>query len=441
MTTIPQVARAMDEILTTVADAAARTTRFVLRRSPLGGATFSQTLVFGFLGNPEASLEELSQTAAALGVDITPQALDQRFTEAATACLKQVLHAALARVVAAEPVAIPLLARFTAVFLQDSSTIVLPDSLAPVWPGCGGSTPERTKAALKLQVRLELRTGRLDVELQDGRAADQATELSGRLEAGALRLADLGYWSLDAFRALEQQSVFWLSRLQTQTAIYDGTGQRQDLLALLTAQPAASLDMAVTLGEAPRLPARLLAVRVPQEVAGTRRRRLRDAAQKKGRQVSATRLALAAWPLLVTHVPCDRLTLREALVLARVRWQIALLVKLWKSHGRIDESRSTKPWRILCEVYAKLLAMLVQHWVFLVSCWAYPDRSLVKAAQTVRKHALHLASTFGSIRHLINALMSVQRCVATGCRMNRRKKAPNTHQLLLDDSILTTALG
>ena len=103
MTTIPQVARAMREILTTIADAAARTTQFVVRRSPLGGATFSQTLVFGFLGNPEASLEELTQTAAALGVAITPQALDQRCTEAAAACLKQVLHAALTRALAHPP--------------------------------------------------------------------------------------------------------------------------------------------------------------------------------------------------------------------------------------------------------------------------------------------------------------------------------------------------
>jgi Transposase DDE domain len=441
MTTIPQVARAMREMLTTVADAAARTTRFVLRRSPLGGATFSQTLVFGFLGNPQASLEELSQTAAALGVDITPQALDQRFTEAAAACLKQVLHAALAQVVAAGPVAIPLLARFTAVYLRDSSTIVLPDVLAPVWQGCGGSTPERTKAALKLQVRLEMRTGRLDVRLQDGRAADQAAEFPGTFEAGALHLADLGYWSLDAFRTLTQQGVFWLSRLQVQTAIYAATGQRQDLLALLRAQPAATLDMAVTLGETQRLPARLLAVRVPQEVAASRRRRLREAARKKGRQASTTRLALAAWTLLVTNMPGDRFTLREALVLARVRWQIELLFKLWKSHGRVDESRSTKPWRLLCEVYAKLLAMLVQHWVFLVSCWASPNRSLVKAAQTVQKHALHLASTFGSPRRLLTALSTVQRCVAAGCRMNRRKKHPNTYQLLFDDVSMTIALA
>jgi hypothetical protein len=68
--------------------------------------------------------------------------------------------------------------------------------------------------------------------------------------------------------------------------------------------------------------------------------------------------------------------------------------------------------------------------VFLVSFWAYLDRSLTKAAQTVQKHALHLASAFTTVQRLSQALLTVKRCLAAGCRMNRRKKHPNTYQLL-----------
>lgn len=109
----------MREGLTTTAATAAKATRFVQRTSSLGGATFSQTLVFGFLGHPRASLEALTQMAATLGVPITPQALDQRFTPAAASCLEQGLRAAIPRRIAADAVAMPLLERCTAVWGQD----------------------------------------------------------------------------------------------------------------------------------------------------------------------------------------------------------------------------------------------------------------------------------------------------------------------------------
>jgi hypothetical protein len=220
----------MREILTTTAAEAGRATRFVQRTSPRDGATFSQTLVFGFLGNPQATLEELTQTAAAWGVAISPQALDQRFTASAAPCLHQVLLTANARVITAELVAIPLLERFAAVYVQGSSTIILPDVFAAQWHGCGGSTASSTSAALKLQAHLEMCTGRFDVQFQEGRASDRTAVLPVPLPAGALRLADLGSWSLEALAALAQHEVFWLSRLQMQTAVYDATGVRQDLL-------------------------------------------------------------------------------------------------------------------------------------------------------------------------------------------------------------------
>ena len=179
------------------------------------------------------------------------------------------------------------------------------------------------------------------------RAGPRVAPLSspGHYQPGPGGWPTLGYWSLEAFAALEQHKVFWLSRLQRQTAVYNATGERRELLDLLETQALAMVALAVALGERQRLAARLLAVRVPQDVAEPRRRRLRAAARAKGRQVSATRLAFAAWTLFVTNGPAARLTLREALVLGRMRWQIELLFKLWKRHGRVDESRSTKPWR------------------------------------------------------------------------------------------------
>ena len=66
--------------------------------------------------------------------------------------------------------------------------------------------------------------------------------------------------------------------------------------------------------------------------------------------MSAARLALADWTILVTNVPLALLTLAEALVLLRARWQIERLFALWKQHGHLDQTRSGKPWRVLCEV-------------------------------------------------------------------------------------------
>jgi hypothetical protein len=110
-------------------------------------------------------------------------------------------------------------------------------------------------------------------------------------------------------------------------------------------------------------------------------------------------------------------------------------VRLVRRADGCYESRSGKPWRVLCEVFAKLLAVLVQHWLLLVSCWAYPNRRLVKAAQTVRQHALHLASVLACPPLLCRAIGVIQCCLATGCRLNRRKTKPNTYQLLLDPAL------
>jgi hypothetical protein len=438
MTTVPHLAQTLQTLFTTTADTLARATGFVQRQSKLTGAAFAQALVFGWLANPQASLGELAQAAAAAGVAISPQGLDQRLGEAGAAFLQGLLSAAVHAVIAAEPVAIPLLQRFSAVVLCDCSTLVLPDALGLWWPGCGGGTTQHTAAALKVHVRYDLCRGTLSGPmLTDGRTNEGTTAVQhAPLPPGALRLADLGFFDLDVFARLAGQGVYWLSRLHRTTALFDRVGRRWDVLALLAHQGRPRLDLPINLGVEQRLAARLLAVRVPEDVANQRRRRLRKAARDRGRTPSAATLAWCDWTLVVTNTPAALLSLHEALVLLRARWQVELLFKLWKSHGHIDESRSTKPWRVACEVFAKLLAMVIQHWILLTACWSAPDRSLVKAAQTLRQHALALLCSLPIGASLCAAIATVQRCIAAGCRLNHRKKKPNTYQLLLDPALV-----
>ncbi len=432
MPIIEQVAAAMQDILITVAQRLARETQFVQRDSKLNGAIFVQTLVFTYLADPDASLDQLTQTAAALDVDITPSGLTQRFTPAAATFLEHVLAAAIQRVLAADPMAIPILEQFTGVYIEDSTIIVLPTALRELWHGCG-SASEQGEAAIKLTLRLDLTTGRLaGLSLHDGRSHDsRAAHPVTSLPKESLYLADLGFFRLERLHQIDAQGGFFLSRLQAQTTVFDADGTRWDDLAALLTTQAASVDLEVTLGVQQRLPARLLAMRVPQEVADQRRRRLRAEASRRGQAVSARTLALADWTIFITNAPSSRLPLSAVLVVARARWQIELLFKLWKSHGRIDESRSGKPERVICDVYAKLLAMVISHWTWLLSLWDYPDRSLAKAAQTVQKYALQLATGLWSQMRTRETLETIARCLAKGCRMNPRKKHPNTYQLLL----------
>jgi hypothetical protein len=306
--------------------------------------------------------------------------------------------------------------------------------LAELWRGCGGTRSEHTSAALKCGVQFDLLTGALcGLELADGRASDHRLGVQhASLPKGSLRLADLGFYDLGVLAALSAQEVYWLSKLVPNALITHESQRGSSLLAFV--QTLGTVDQWegwVWVGQGQRVRARLLIQRVPQEVADQRRRRIRKAAREKGVSPSAAALALAAWTILMTNIPAEVLTLAQALVVIKVRWQIELLFKLWKSQGQLDTWRTGKPARILCEVYAKLIAMVVQHWALVVGCWRFPDRSLVKAAQVVREQAVELASARARVDRLSEVLETIQRVLKRTARMNTRKKHPNTYQLLL----------
>lgn len=440
MEIITQVTKQIQDILTTEADRIAGETDLVKRQRKFTGVTFIQTLVFGWLSKSEATLDELTDTAAVLGINITSQALDQRFNQIAATFLKGVLESSVCEVIRGEKSSLDILRRFSGIYLMDSSTVVLPDELAKVSQGCGGSSSKNTSSSLKLQVKWELLTGGLCLELTEGRESDNSSTFQQeKLPPSSLRIADLGYFNLDVFEKIDEEGGYWLSRVKSGCVLYvkeDDTYQRYELAEYLTKQEENAVEVEILLGAKAKLPCRLIAARVPQEVASERRRKLKQRAKKKGRTPSKRQLELCDWIILATNAGYELISFDEAFVLARMRWQIELLFKLWKSHGKISRWRSEKPWRILCEVYAKLIGMIIQNWVLLATGWRFGKKSLTKAARIVRKHIVRITCAFGldnSEREsaIKSIFFTIRQCIEFGCKMETRKKNPSSYQLLL----------
>jgi len=434
MTSVTQVSETLRQILEEEANTLAKETGFIQRERTITGADFAQTLIFGWLAEPAISLDGLTQVAGRREIEITASGLHQRFTPAAAAFLQRLLERLTQVRLHADAAPVALLKQFSAVIVEDSTRIHLPDDLVEVWRGCGGSQGT-SQATLKLFVRWNVLSGEVHGPLlTDGKQADAKSPFKEEeVPAGGLYLGDQGFFEQGRLRAWHQRSGghrrYYLMRLPMGTALSTRRGHRIVLRGILPQQQAATVELGVLVGKQARVPARLILQRVPEEVAQQRRQRLREEARDRGREPSEEALYLASWIMVVTNVPRRVLSLEEVLVVLTVRWQIELLFRLWKEGGQIDEWRSSKGWRIVCEVYAKLAAMVIQQWLIHLGCWQDPQRSLVKAAQVVRREAgqLMVALREGRVEQ---AIQQILRCMRSGCRIEKRTQFPSTMQRL-----------
>ena len=425
--TIDQLADALKTLFTTEAEQAAKDSGMIRRRRKLTGADFVQALVFHWLEDPQATIEQIIED-----LDLSEPAFNERFDDRAADCLRRVLEKALQRLFAARPEAIPLLRRFAAVAVEDVTIVGLPAELAGQFPGCGGSDPEGGRAGWKLLTRWDVTTGRLEI-LPPGAARQSERALAAKLPPlppNSLRLCDLGFFDLSRLAADAAAGIHFVSRVPAQLNMQRGDQPAVNLATWLGRQEADRIDTAVVLGTKDHLACRLIAVRLPEEVAAKRLHRLRKRLKKKGRKLSPRQRILCEWTVMITDLEAETFTVEAVCVLYRVRWQIELLYKAWKSGGGLGRTRGRKGGRVLCEAYAKLLAMVVQHWGTLLRGGPLCGINLVKAARRVKRWALTIAAALSDPLRLRGVLEKLQARLRRLPRRGRRKKQPSTRQLL-----------
>lgn len=346
--------------------------------SKLTGADFFALMTTDMLENPAVSLGglcDLLQQRNPQAV-MTPQALQQRLnTPQAVAYMQEVfdlaLHAQLVPLYAQLPAT--LLASFGRVFLEDSTQCCLHEKLAEAFRGSGGSA---SRSAVKIDVIYELLHHQLHaLTVTDGRAADHghAAIIVPHLRAGDLVIRDLGYFSVEALQQITTRDAWFLSRLSSSVAVYAAADAAAPAVVLVDhvlqyADQATVVDLAVYLGPR-RLPCRLLAYRLPGEVVEQRRRQAYETARKKGRTPTQAYLYWLQYGWYITNISAALWPAEVVATGYRIRWQIELLFKQGKSLLHLHVLKGTRPERIQCLLYGRLITITMLMRVCSYAAW------------------------------------------------------------------------
>jgi hypothetical protein len=328
------------------------------------------------LGQSSALQLTLNAQASTLTQTVTRQAIDQRYNPAAVRFFEAAWAEALATSLNWKTDSVMgrlLQQHFGAVRLFDSTHCACADALAHLFPACGGGGG---RAGLKVLLSYEYGAGQLQplavvpANRSDQGLADQAAQHVGPGEVG---LFDKGFYKAQSLRAIQERGGYFVLPWPHSVSLWEGDAAGQphpqplNLAAALKASTAACVEWSgVQLGQSQSShlgPVRLVAYRLPEENANRRRAQLREKYRTQGRQPSAVALELAGWLILLTNAPAGVLPNTALSYLYRVRWQIELVFKQFKSVLRLDVLPSENECRVQCEVWARLLnAVLTFVW-------------------------------------------------------------------------------
>jgi hypothetical protein len=187
------------------------------------------------------------------------------------------------------------------------------------------------------------------------------------------------------------------------------------------------------LGSQPKLKVRVVCQKLTQEQAAYRRRKANKLAKSRGYTSSRRNQHLLDWAIFITNIPSSYVAAEDLSKLYRLRWQVELLFKLYKSYGGIDKFYSKKPYRVLCQIYAKIIAMAVFH--SLANCLCLQqgkEFSPMKAFDYLKLRGLEIFLALRADAHNLGVLLrNIMDAWSRFCLKDRyRKKRPSTLNFL-----------
>ena len=304
-----------------------------------------------------------SQLAKLNPASLTRQSLHQRFNAKAV----NFLRAVLASLLGEERHQCLEQMRFGRLLVQDSSQFWMNRKNAKHYRGVSNNSG--TTAAAKLDLIMDLQSGQfIDCEEVEARTQDRSLgpRLLDEVRERDLVIRDLGYFDVSGFQSIERNGGFWLSRLHGTADVVLDNGMTLEELLQSTKQSSLDLSVCVT---AKKHQARLIAIRLPEEVANRRRQQKKDKRIKNKTSAKKGTLIREGWNLYISNLPAEQCPLEEVVKFYEQRWQIEIQFRaikqstqMKKAMARITNEHHLQALMIAAMIFATL-TVRVYGWI------------------------------------------------------------------------------
>ena len=321
---------------------------------------FFNTLLYCASRSETCSLSQAStRVKDKINVSISKQGIDNRFNKGSVAFVKSIFKDCLENEF--HKVIVPdFFAAFNRVLVKDATRFVVPERLKEYLKGTG------SKAGVGIQYEYDIKNGRTtDLTITDAKRCDliDAKETISKVLPGDLIIRDLGYFILSLFSEIKKKKAFFLSRLNVKCYVFKEHEETaisfKELHSQMTQTKNSLVELSVTVGSKERLPVRLIVQLVPDEIYEQRIRKIEKENSKKGFKTSDYYKMRCKFNLFITNAEEKDLPKEAVYKAYKIRWQIELMFKHWKSTCKIHNLQPMKYERFICLLHAKLILIII----------------------------------------------------------------------------------
>lgn len=337
-----------------------KSTGFVQRRSKkISAYHFVVGFIISCCNGRNTFNEWAMQIGLLSGKPVSKQAVFDRLHPNATAFAEKLLKQALLRK-ASKKFSSALFKEFGRVLLQDSTTLSLPQILFTLFPG--NHSRGEQKAVARIQSILDVKAMKF-LSFSLGAFTQNDQSASGNIVAGIkkedLVIRDLGYFAIGTFEKIIKLQAHFLSRLKYGVTLSDRNGFPVEIKKLLKQKH--GVDRWVYIGKEKKVWVRLVMIPLPAAQAAEKIRKAkkdRDARLNHSKEYYQWLL----FNVYITSVDKDVWSSREVCKAYKVRWQIEIIFKSWKSGFNLQHilhEGCTNEHRVKVAIFLLLLFMVL----------------------------------------------------------------------------------